>query len=462
MRVFYWIAMMALFVLGCSDGEEQTADTNEPEDTSSETDTEQHQAQWTIEQIEDASVGLQARVATSSSGTVAVAYFAHEAYVDGICEEVENAPPERLRYELRYAARLGPNNWATERVDAPVFPFNPKRLDLAFNAQHYPIISYTGGDPQDQYCGGNDAVLAIFNGQSWDRETASAESGDSNTGLPESDSGFVVGISPALAIDANGQLAVLHRDAHFGALQHDDKYRADAEFAWRVGGSWIHEAVDPGEGAGFHNELVFDTQGRPIALYAITVDAQGVNRHGVWAARRESDGTWHRTRIHSGAIFQEISAGINPLTQQLTVAFYSAKDYAVRVRTLIDENRFVDADAWLDEIVGKSQYDEGQYVSLAFTPAGNPALAYHRCKRYDPDNEACDQNDEALIFALKQGGSWQYEVVREADVGSCGEYASLDIDASGTAYIAFNCTVELESGFAFRPFMASKPLGNDQ
>ncbi len=416
-------------------------------------------SKWIIEKVEDENVGTQANLVVGPDNAPYVAYFTNDSIDDGVCDEIEINPPRRMRQEIRLATKpQGSQEWSVETVDDPVVAFQPNGLSLGFNLQGQPGIAYTGGEPEGQYCGGNDAVLAEKTGAEWTFETAGANSGDSATGEPASDSGFIVGIMPALAYDPQGQPAIVHRDSHF-AMQHDDLYRADAEFAWRNGGAWIHEAVDYGEAAGFYNALIFDAEGRPIALYAITVEAQGVSRHGVWASRREPDGTWNRVKLHSGKIHNEIAVGIDPISGELVVAFYSARDLGVRIRRLSDSERFVEIEAWNSEIVKDPRYDEGQYVSMAFSPFGQLALAYRRCKSVTSAAGGCDKNDEAVIFALKNNNKWDIGIVQEATSGSCGEYTSLDFDDKGTVYIAYKCTEETASGFSFRLYVASKEIG---
>jgi len=210
-------------------------------------------------------------------------------------------------------------------------------------------------------------------------ETAASESGQAVTGDEASDAGFVLAPWPSLAYSNDGEPVVLYKDAHFGSLQHDDAYRADLELAWRRAGSWEHEVVDAGEGAGDYGQLLFNDEGRPIALYAITIDDQEQSRHGVWAARRDEAGQRERVQLHEGAIHQEITAGFEPGSGDLLVAFYSAADMAVRLRRLADPTRFADPAAWDNKLVGSGRYDEGRYVSLAFSATGDVLLAYQRC-----------------------------------------------------------------------------------
>jgi hypothetical protein len=466
--LFYAVALLGI-LLGCSGKNDDGAeDAGGGQD--SETDAGTPQPKWTVTRVTDqdgnpelSAAGLHSRLAVAPDERIGLVFWANQKFEDGICTEIQTDPPTRLRQTLYYAEKTaGGSGWSAEIVDEPAVAFEPAGVDLAFNPAGEPVIAYTGGDPDPNYnfCGANDAVLARRTGGAWIQETASALSGDSATGDAASDAGFVVGLWPALAFDAQGNAAVLHKDVHFGYLQSDDKRRADAEFAWYTGAGWIHEAVDYGDGAGDYGDLVFDAQGRPIAVFALTIEAQAVSRHGVWAARRVGDRNWEEVMLHKGAISQEIDAGINPVTGELVVAFYSAKDYAVKIRRLSDMARFTDAAAWATELVAEGPYDEGEHVSLDFTPSGNMALAYHRCRRLTDKREDCNQNDEAVIFAVKQGADWRYEVVKKADVGQCGEYTSLAIAGDGTAHVSFRCTDEQDQVFSLELFEASKKVDN--
>lgn len=70
---------------------------------------------------------------------------------------------------------------------------------------------------------------------------------------------------------------------------------------------------------------------------------------------------------------------------------------------------------------GPVQYEFN--VSLAVTPAGNPALTYF------------DSTDQELRYAERQGGTWNIETV-DAE-GDVGRYSSLAFDDSGTPHISY-------------------------
>ena len=448
--------------VGCGDGEEETESvpTDSGIDTGTDTDTAET-PEWETEMVQDVAAGIQTRMVAGPGDLLGLTWFANDSYEDGICDEVPVNPPTRLRQTFFYAEKSGAGApWAVEEVDSPVIAFEPTGLSLAFSPEGVPAIAFAGGDPEDQYwCGGNNAVLATRSGGMWQFETASTMSGDSATGIVGSDEGGVVGLWPALAYSASGDPAIVHKDVHFGTLQSDDERRADAEFAWRQGGGWINEAIDANEGAGNYNALVFDDD-TPIAFYSIPIEQQQNTRRGVWAARRADDGSWdERIQLHEGAIFQEIAAGINPVTGELVVAFYSAADKAVRVRRLADLNDFANSLSWRSEIVSDARFDEGRYVSLAFTPQGKEVLAYHRCKLNTSTSDSCDQNDEAALLAIRNAaGVWQRETIASSNLGSCGEYTNVAVDSTGVAHVVYRCTVTDSDEFYFRLFVASKEI----
>jgi hypothetical protein len=335
-------------------------------------------------------------------------------------------------------------------------------------------MAYQGGEPETQFplCISSDAVVTTRTGQNWTTEAVGIGSGDAvvvqeppgcggdlDPCCQGCEAGYVVGVELALAFDSDGNAAVLHRDSHF-MQGRDTAARADAEFAWRNSGAWSLETVDPSSGAGFSNALVFDGQGRPVVFYEVNKEDNEYNRNGIWASRRETDGTWTWAYLHIGAIDDTIAAAADPVTGEIAIAFYSVLKQGVYVMRLTDPENFEDViGAWDKELVSSSIYDEGLSVSLAFTPDGRAALAYHRCKRFGTEGGGCNINDEAVVFAMEGPAGWSYEPVKRGTDGSCGEFVSLAIANDGTAYVAFRCTELIESEYVFRLYVAEKAIG---
>ena len=452
--VRHLLVLLAMTV-GCGDDGDGEVDTDVEPTGEPGTGVKPSGKKWSVEEIE-ADVGIHSKIAVGPSGDVSVAYYANSPFEDGECIELEHDPkPTRKRYELRFATKTG-DAWSTELIDSPLSPEIPSGLAHAYSPDGEPVVVYTGGEPILDWCGANDAFYSVRSGGAWTPETAAAESGESATGNEASDAGFGVGFNPTLTFDNNGDPAIVHQDKHFVYLQRDDEYRADAELAWRTGGAWQHEAVDYAEGAGDANAIVFDESNRPIVFYAIDVESHVKSRHGVWAGRLGEDGEWEQIKIHTGAIGTGISATIDPVRNEPVVAFYSAPDYGVKVRRLIDPDAFEESGSWTSEIVHDDQFNEGDHVSLAFTSDGEPALSYHRCRRYDPSDDSCDPNDEALVFAIQKQGKWKFETVHQADNLSCGTYTSLAFGPDDTAYISFQCTKESMGEFSLVLNVADK------
>lgn len=446
------MSLILLVLLAC-----KGPDTGETGETGHTGDTgPPERAEWVVEDVAGDDSGLQLRL-VGHEGELWAAWFDHTPWEDGVCEHVTGDQPPRWRYDLHFARRSG-GTWTSELVDSPAVAFSPTGLDLVVSPEGLPVMAWTGGPTEQQYCGANDAILGTRTDTGWTTEAASTESGDSVTGLPASDSGFVVGLWPAAAFDADGQPAVIHRDAHFGSMQHDDLYRADAEYASRSGGAWsTHLAVDASEGAGDYGELLFDSQGRAVAIYAITIEAQTDSRHGVWASRLE-EGAWTQpVRLHTGGIHQEIRA-VEDSSGGLWVAFYSAADLSPMLLHLADPSRFSEASAWQGSRIGRNLYDEGRHLSMALDTDDQPVLSWHRCRRVDSGTEGCDPDDEAVVYAYQSDGTWHHETVTEAEEGSCGEYTNLVLDQAGTPWVSWRCTILSEGAFVFRTFAAQRVL----
>lgn len=426
-------------ILGCS-GSESPADTSTSvgSDTAAPPDAD---SPWQIAVLDGGDVGLQAELALAPGGDLVAAYWSNSAWEDGICEGAEAEQTPQLRHDL-YLARSAGAAWSITRVDSPAVAFEPTGLDLDFSPDGAATIAYTGGTPEQGYCGGHDATLATEHADGWTFSTAASDSGQSATGSPASDAGFVVGLWPALAFDSAGLPAVLHKDAHFGAIQHDDAYRADAELAREVASGWEHVALDIGEGAGDDGALLFDLEDRPVAFFGVDIEAQELTRRGVWATRVEADGSLSSVQLHSGPTGGRISALLDDSSGMLVAAFYDEDDRSVRIRRLSAGADFADPSSWADTRLASGTYDEGRDPSLALTANGNLALAYHRCARLSDTDSGCDINDEAAIFAVEVDGEWLTEVIQEGLGASCGSHTSLVIDHAGVPHVIYRCTEE--------------------
>lgn len=436
-----------LLLLACTSEE---PDTDSPEDSNDtvETDTVPTEVSWDVQPIGDVPGGAHLRLALRSGG-LAAAFWADETVEDGICDEIEVAPPPRIRQAVLYAEQSG-DTWTTTEVSTPVVAFAPPGLSLAMRGDD-PLVAVTDGVPEGQYCGGHDAVVHSRVGGTWTEEAAAVDSGDANTGDPASDAGFVLGLWPAMTLDPAGEPVILYRDAHFGALQRDDLFRADAEIAWRRNGTWTQQMVDGARGGGGQGAILIDRAGALITFYAIPVDTQAEDRQGLWAARRGLDGLWTRTHLSDSEVMHTVSAAVSP-SGVVQVALYDADDARARIFSLEDANQFGDPDAWTRTAVGSPSFDEGQYAALGFLSDGRRVLASRRCRRLTSAGTDCDVNDEAIVLAIEGEDRWAYEVVDEG----CGEYVSMVVAPGDIVHIGYRCPVMEEGAPVFRSFVATR------
>jgi len=407
---------------------------------------------WTIETVATGGKGVYTRLVLDQEQPL-IAFYASQSRDGGPCEEVGGeTPPQRMFWDLYMAEKSG-DRWQIETVTEVLFQGQPPGLDFSLSPDGTPVVIALTGEPigraTNRYCGANDVGYFERRGEQWTVQTVVAESGEaavSGEGASASNYGEVVGYWPALSFDSQGNAAIAYQDRHSGNLQSDDWARADLELAMERNGSWNAIAVDYGQGAGEYNRMIFDDQDRPIIIYH-QVEPRGQtseSQEGLWATRSDDGGTtWQKVRLHPMLIPFGPDLVINPQDGSLYVIFYNASKRLPYLLTLIDDDQFESyADGWDFEQVGDKQYDEGRYSSIAIHPFGLIGVAYYRCKRVSP-GEACDSQDDALVFAWREMdeiGAWHVEVVDEGvESGTCGIYPSLAFDEDGSALISYLC-----------------------
>lgn len=395
-------------------------------------------AKWTSQTIaEDA--GLHIRLATDGQN-VGVAYFADTSFEDGDCTELGVDPaPVRKRWNLYYAQRDG-ESWTPEVALDPIYVDQPSGLDLAIH-DNTPMIATMTGAPVEtiRFCGVNDLGLLTRSGGAWTSETAAATSADAATGDEASDYGEVVGLWPSMAIDSNGDVAIVYKDVHAGGIQSDDRRRADLELAYRQGG-WANTPVDWGRGAGDHNQLVFDADDRLTVMYHIPTASQDAGKQGIWARRQAEDGAWDEVQLFNQPSAAGHALMWHPEEQRLVGLYHqSTKGYPALVEQ-DPEGDFTSLESWTTTDIGDSRYDEGYSASIATSKSGRLAVAYYRCAKSTSTIGDCLPADDALVFKWRDRDEWVTEIVDDGDAeGLCGMSPSMVIDDSGEVTIAYRC-----------------------
>ncbi|MDF1562021.1 MAG: hypothetical protein P1V51_03210 [Deltaproteobacteria bacterium] len=415
---------------------------------------------WSSETIDTGNVGMQISVAVGPGDVGRVAYFATQAYDDGDCTEIPDNPPRRQRWQIRYAEE-GASGWTAEDVLAPLYLGVPVGLQLHTAPGGTATIATMIGDPVPLllFCGANDVgILERGGGGGWTPTTIVTSSGQAATGEPASDFGEVVGYWTSLAWDSGGRMGFAYKDVHAGSLQGDDFKRADLELALGNGGGFQNIPVDWGEGAGNYNAITFDGQDRPVIAYHVPTEGIITSRHGIWATRTSDGGaTWERLQLHIGGTAERIAVTNDPRTGEPIFAYYSGGEALPYLARLTDPTQFEDlANGWEKERLGDPRFDEGYSPSIAFDPEGNLGIAYYRCVRVNRGVGSCNPNDDAVVFAWDDAGTWVTEVVDEGGEGHCGMYPSLAFDSTGRAIIGYQCVEQVGGEFEFQTKIATR------
>ena len=399
---------------------------------------------WTSVVVDANNVGMHTRLAHSGSG-FGLVYFDSEGTQGGLCMVATQNQPTEIRFGLHYASSADGVTWATEKISDLLHVGPPVGADIVFSGTEPMVTAMTGEPLLDVipfYCGVNDAGLWTRSGGTWTGQTVVASSGEAASGFAPSDFGEVVGYWPSVALDQSGEPAVVYKDVHAGSIQSDDLRRADLEMAWRSGGGWQNFAVDFGEGGGDHNRIKFDGQNRPhIAYYRATED-RTMPTLGVWMTRSlDAGATWQKVRLFPSGTSEGPDFVFDPTTGNPLVVYYNSERGFPQLAELTDDAQFESASAgWTLSDIGDSQYDEGYRTTLDISPAGTVGVAYYRCTKASLTLGDCQPNDDGLIFAYRDRGTWVHEVVDPGDeLGLCGQFPSLQFDGAGVAHIAYQC-----------------------
>jgi len=208
------------------------------------------------------------------------------------------------------------------------------------------------------------------------------------------------GINTSIALDSRSRPHI----THYG-------YSADLKYARRDDSGWITEGVDSdATTCGWHSSLVLDTAGAPHITYHAD---QNFGRHLKYA-RREAQAwitevvDWYVTPAWSSAEFDAF--------ENLHVSYRAVNDGLMYARRV--------SGAWNAEIVRESfSGGGGWYSSLALDAQGNPRIAH---------SGYLNTPNQALEYAWKTGGTWNYEMV-----DSTGAWGSLELASDGSPCISY-------------------------
>jgi hypothetical protein len=209
---------------------------------------------------------------------------------------------------------------------------------LAFTPQGDPAVSY--------FAPGGDLIYAVFDGGAWQYSTI--DSGGDSSG------------STSLGFTPGGQPAI-------GYCINDIKYAVFDGASWAI--STVEDLVSTPLSHSGRTSLAFSPEGWPaISFYD---DPSGSIRYAI------SDGeTWSITPIDSAQADARTTLAFAPDSGQPAVSYSDSASRTVRYARL-------DGSVW-----SVATADRGAYASLAFTPAGLPAISVQ------------DDDDESVRYSV--------------------------------------------------------------
>lgn len=416
---------------------------------------------------EGQSVGFQPEIARAPDGELGVAYL-RRAGETGSCDHL-GTPTPVTRWEIVYA---GDDTSWDPQVVATSDVFAMLGLGLAFDAGGEPAILYQGGMDSFSECGGTDALLARRSGGAWQTTIVDTD-GNAPPYFPEDQRACadyqdtcnvggadgVVGQWPALVF-SGGQPFAAYRDTHFGFAQ-DDSEKADLETSWTSG----LQTLDATYGGGLYTRAALDGEGNPLLVHYNPFGAAGGSDYpavasGLWVIRW--DGTKWIKGDANGAPAVKLRAseqigvrlGFGVSGSRAAIAWRDDAGHRLRYVESRDLGQ-----TWAAPETPDQKDDTGMLPALAFDPAGNPAIAYYRCGRYNPDVSSCKPGEDALRIAVKTASGWNSRTVSERGSFTEATGIGLAFDGSGNAVIAFQAqTFDPESGAAVRQLVLAREV----
>lgn len=295
-------------------------------------------------------------------------------------------------------------------------------LSVAFHpTSGEPSVAFLGGAsgfrPGDTiYWFQSDAVVANRNAGTWTQVTAAQNGGDTTCGNPVSDTGFLVGVWPAIAFNSTGTLFFAWRDGHNGQFEMQDWAGSDVELAsGPPAGPFTRTCVKQGGndkfawGARLQLSMVNE---QPALIYDRAFSGADTQGQDVTFQKRLANGTWTAPIVVFG--FTNTQTG-GSLAYEATEGFgVAAVD---RAQNQLFYKKSVDGLSWTsaDAVFGRGT--GGWYPSLAMDPVNHePGIAFYVCSDRNSVNEgSCPEAEDQLLVTQRIVNEW-----RETPVDAAG------------------------------------------
>lgn len=367
------------------------------------------------ESLDEERAGRNAAIA-SCGKVLGVAYF--RALVDPVtvtCQSTlpggGSSPKDRPAQDLYYVHFDG-TDWGTPvKIDQTIGP--SFGLSIAMDSSCKIYVGYLGGELGLTECSSSDAIIASSSdgGQNWTKQTV----------LATGPLGDTVGHWMSLAVDSSGTVHSAFRDVHFGYYEQDGNTKASL---------WYDTTkVSPDNGSGVYADLVFDAKDNPVIFH---FNGTKSGAEGGLLLATQTGSTWMSKQLVGGATNERPSLAFDGV-DTFGLAFYDPTKQTLRY------TQSKDLQTWAEIEVDTSLMRKGEFSSLAFDSAGNPAISYYQCNDYG--KTACDFSKDGLMFAIRQKGLWQTQdkPIDEGGPQRCGEYTSLTFVDGYNPVIAYKC-----------------------
>jgi hypothetical protein len=393
------------------------------------------EAQWYKSVIGNvASDGVSVNLVAKPEGddTIHIAYY-------------DNSGDDTYYGGIQYAKAMISGNEATVVDSYPNLNIvdNSATLDLALDSQGIPLVVYRGGSGLT-FCQGEQADVSVSKPGStaWDEYTAAIGYVQRNP-APQLQDGKS-GTESAIAIDSSGNAHIVFTFRYEGCETINHNYpdlryvQVDSSnpVSEREDEETVHgniypdfNVVEENNSVGFYCDLVLDAQEQPLAFYAENKEVIGTSNgiHMAWREGTPPEWSFEWVEaLEDDETVMAISAAVSPLDGTIGVAYaVETEEDGLSYKML--KYAYRDADGvWYPTIVDESA-SVGTYCSLAFSPTGEPVIAYHAIQSHT----GYDLND--LKLAWKKSGTWERETVAQA--GIVGKNNTLWIDADGAPNI---------------------------
>ncbi len=258
----------------------------------------------------------------------------------------------------------------------------------------------------------SDAVVANRNAGTWTQVVAALNGGDTTCGNPVSDTGFLVGVWPALGFNSMGTLFFAWRDGHNGQFEMQDWAGSDVEMAMGPpAGPFTRTCVKQGGNDKFawgaRLQMVM-VQDQPAIIYDRAFSGADTIGQDVTFQKRLPSGMWTAPNVVFG--FTNTQTGG-------TLAYDPMEGFGIaavdRAQNQLFYKKSTDGSSWsaADPVFGVGT--GGWYPALAMEKEHHePGIAFYVCSERNAVNEgSCPEAEDELRVTQRIEGTWRETLV---------------------------------------------------